>query len=238
MSSLGKRSRADIASSMMKKARKTILARPRIQSNKGSRFEGVRAGVATSGSSGPEVKNLDTLVGVTDVTSTAPYVNSLTQNLAEGTGSSQRVGLKVLLKSIDLEVNFQTRENSTNGTGLVGLASFMDFFVVWDRQPDGTQATAAQILASTNTNLTFGNIGNLERFTILRRHRVELDSSDAGQIWNVHIPLALATRFADATAVPFTNDVLVLAVSPSPAVGVGVQNPGMSYIARLKYTDA
>lgn len=217
-----------------------MAVRPRKQTIKSGKFEGVRNGVATAGSSGPEIKNLDVTVANTVVVSGTPYVNSITQTLAEGTGGAQRIGLKVNLKSVDLEANLQIMCNGTLGSVSATAPYYpvpIDLFVVWDKQPDGVQATAAQILASTSTNLTFGNIGYLDRFVVLRRERIVLDSSTSAVNYHTHIPLKLATRFADATAVPFTNDILVLAVSPNTA-GAAINNAGLSYVARLKFSDA
>lgn len=191
---------------------------------------GVIRGVATAGSTAAEVKNFDNNVAATLVGTAAPYILSLTAGIAEGTANNQRVGQKILLKSVELEINAFISNANT-------LSNFMDFFLVWDKAPDGATTTVATILATSATNLTFGNTANLERFVILRRLRLEFDAaSNFGYIGNIHLPLDLATRFSDTTGAPVSNDILVVAVSPQ-AAGAAT-SPSIAYVARVKYTDA
>jgi len=204
------------------------------------KVEGVIRGKATSGTSAPEIKNIDLPVAYTVVSTGAPYIASLTAAIAEGTTGLTRVGQKILLKSIELEFNFQGTTNSVVNPPaftVIGQGVFMDVFVVWDKQPNGGVPAVGAILVSSTTNLTFGNVNNLERFVTLRRKRVWMDESNPNEIWNLHVPLALATRFPDATGSPDTNDIYVVAVS-SAGLGAGVNQPVIAYIARTKFTDA
>jgi len=231
------RSRSDIAKQMFKKARMALAARPRIRSAKPGNFEGVRFGVATSGSSSPEKKVVDIQVGSTSVVTGTPYILSMLAGIAEGTALAQRVGAKILLKSLDIEMNIIG--NPGANVGLNGYAATpIDIFIVWDKQPDGATPTVGSILVSSTTNLSFGNTTNLDRFVVLRRKTVNLDwVSNMGETWREHVPLELASRFGDATASPQTNDIYVMAVSPIAASATTI-NALISYVARVKFTDA
>lgn len=201
--------------------------RPKVINN--NSVSGVIRGVATAGSTNPEIKNYDNNVAVTQVGTAAPYILSLTAGIAEGTSNNQRVGQKILLKSIELEIDY------TQPTA-ASASAFVDFMLVWDKAPDGSTTTVATILASSTTNLTFGNTANLERFVILRRERVVLNNAaTTGVVSNIHLPLDLAARFSDSTGAPVTNDILAVAVSPNAA---GVSGPSIAFVARVKYADA
>lgn len=224
----------------MKKIRKQIAAGPSRKS-KPRGFEGVRKGVATSGSSGPEVKNLDLLVTNTAVVTGTPYIASMTSALAEGVASGNRVGVKVHFKSWDVRMNITTMLNATIATGttaITGTPAIMDVFYVWDKQPDGATPAVATIFTTTTTPLTFGNIGQLDRFVVLRRKRYVLDGVDALLFEEQeHIPLDITTRFPDATGAPNTNDFYIVAICNN-AQAAATLNGGISYVSRLKFTDA
>jgi len=244
MSSLGKRKSMGAASQKMKRARAVqgllALARPRTRTPKG-KFEGVRRGVAVSGSSGPEIKQLDINVSNTAVVTGTPYIASMTAAIAEGTDSNDRIGIKILLKSLDLQLDAIAMVNAgiaTPSTTTGTSPGFMDVFVVWDKQPNGAVPTVATIFANTTTPLTFGNVGQLDRFVVLRRRRFSFDGSKGlSETMTEHVPLELATRFADATASPNTNDIYIVALCNN-AAGAGTINGGIAYSARIKFVDA
>lgn len=198
-------------------------------------FEGVRFGKATSGTMAPEIKNFDNNVAATSVVAGTPYIASMTAGIAEGTTLGNRVGGKIFIKSFDLEGNITV---TLNGAGIGSPSAFIDVFCVWDKQPDGALPAIGAIFTSTNTNLTFGNVGQTERFVILRRERIVLDEAQrmgANFVW--HVPLALATKFPDATQVPNTNDIYVCALSPN-TVAAGSYTPNLAFTGRVKFTDA
>jgi len=191
-----------------------------------------RRSVPRAGSSRSEIKNYDNNITATSVGTGSPYVASLCSGIAEGTSDSQRIGQKIMLRSIELEMNV-----TIANFGGANLPTFLDVFIVWDRQPNQALAAATSIFASATTNLTFLNTSNTERFKVVRRVRLELDtSSRIGNSFSLHVPLALATKFPDSNTFPSTNDILLCALSPN-TVGSSGNNPSISYIARVKYTD-
>lgn len=193
--------------------------------------------MAVDGPQGPERKKFDNPVPATAVNSTTPYIGSMTAAIAEGTGISNRIGGRIHLKAFDMEMNL-TMVNGSSTSVVGGNPVFADVCLVWDKQPDGALPAVSSIFVSTNTNLTFSNLNNLERFVILKRENVELDLSSAqGTIIKWHQPLELATRYGDATNNPVTNDLYVVVISPSPVAATGVNSLSIAYLGRITFTD-
>lgn len=237
---LAKRSRAEIASAMMKKIRRQIAGRPTYKPIRKGKVEGVIRGKAVSGTDAPEIKNVDLLQNTVTVLLGTPYSQSLSLLLAQGVGGAQRIGLKAVAKSVDIV---------GHGTALVGntatLAScppaFIDFFVVWDKQPNGVVPAPSTVFsnAAANGDLVFGNIGFLDRFVILRRHRMCFDmAKGVSETFQLHIPLDLDMRFPDATSPAYTNDILIYALTTQTTTGATQIVPQLSYLARMKFIDA
>lgn len=194
--------------------------------------EGMIRGRATSGSGAPEIKNVDSSIGVT-VTSAVPLVSSLCSQIAEGVTGFNRVGQKIHVRSVDCIFNVRAPVSNTNG-------SFCDLFLVWDKQPDGNTAAAGTIFVSPTTNLTFTNRDNLDRFMILRREHCNFAAQTTGngegtKQFQWHVPLDLVSRFTDATGNPKTNDLLICALCPGSTGSFNVVE--VTGIIRLKFTD-
>lgn len=239
---LAKRSRAEIASEMMKKIRRQIRKAPAYKPpRKGRNIEGVVNGVVRSGSDAPEIKNLDVNVSNTAVVTGTPYILSMSSALAEGVQGANRISLKVQFKSWDCRMNIVGMVNGAlaNPTNAAACSPcFVDVFYVWDKQPNGATPSVSTIFTTTTTPLTFGNVGQLERFVVLRRKRYVLDSAQAlAYVDQEHVPLDLSTKFPDATGSPNTNDVYIVAICNNAAAAATL-NAGISFSARMKFTDA
>lgn len=208
----------------------------KFMAKRSSMREGVINGVAKSGTDAPEIKNYDNNIAAASVVTGTPYVASLCSGIAEGTSDAQRVGQKILLKSVDIEMNVVAVPGASVGN--LSPPCPIDVFVVWDKQPNAAQAAASTIFASSATNLTFLNTQNTERFVVLRRHSMVFDTVEhSGEVYKVHVPLDVAVKFPDANTFPTTNDILVCALSPN-AVSVNSTTATIAYVARVKFTDA
>jgi len=193
-------------------------------------------GRISNGSIGPEIKNLDATVALTTVNTASSYVYDLLALLAEGTGAGNRVGQKVMVRSVDVKWNLTGTPGSAVTTSTVPV--FMDVFLVLDKQPNGSTAAATTIFTAASTNLTGSNIIYLERFQVLRRARVAFDiSSGLSEAIDWHVPLNLATRFSDSTSSPATNGLLLVALSPAATSLTTNIQPQVSYFARVKFLD-
>jgi len=190
-------------------------------------------GVVIGGPQGPERKKYETsnTAGV-QVSTGFPYVQSLTNGIAQGAGVSNRIGDRIHVKGVDLQFNI------TAGAGItIGAQEFVDVFLVLDTQPQQTTAAAGTIFETPSTNLTYVDLDSLQRFQILKRERIHFDTAGGlshQMTW--HQSCELACRFDNATAAPMSNDLLVCALSPSS--NTAGQNPNVAYIARLSFTDA
>lgn len=201
---------------------------PQRKFRRAKKGEGVVGGVLVSGPQGPERKKWDVNVASTNVFGTTPYITSLLNNIAPGTGSTNRIGDRVKVKGVDLEFNIAVV--NTNAP------VYADFFLVWDKAPDATITTPAVIFASSATNLTFGNIDNLERFQVLKRQSVNLDAAMAqSAIIKWHLAADFTSRFPAATGWPSTNDLLVVVLCPGVSGNTGSIN--MAFVARTSFTD-
>lgn len=208
----------------MELKRQIKAARKRTAPSGGGKTVG---GVLIGGPQGPERKKYESLNSNINVTSTAPYVQSLTSGIAQGTGVSQRVGDRIHIKAVDILFDVQ---QFTPGSG----NTFLDVFLIADYQPDETVASAAQIFVTPSSNLTYIALDNLERFQILRRERITMDPAQGEcRAFNFHLSADLGTRFSSSTGAPSSNDLLVCALCPE----TGGASAVVSYLSRLTYTD-
>jgi len=189
-------------------------------------------GVLVGGPQGPERKKYETsVVSGYGVNTATPLVQSLTNNLAQGIQATQRIGDRVHVKAVDLQFNVVSGSNITTG-----VPEFVDVFLILDAQPQQTTAASTTIFANPATNLTYIDIDSLERFQILKRERIHLDTgSGVSHHFTWHQSCELAIRFDSGTAAPMSNDLLVCALSPSP--NTSNLFPTVSFLARLTFTD-
>jgi len=208
---------------------RTVVPNKRMSvTRRANKLEGTFNGVVVSGSQGPEIKKWDVNQGFASVGTSAPYINSLCNNIAQGTNVGNRVGDRIHVKGVDVVFDITAFS--------AAAPSFVDLFLVWDKQPDGTIAAASDIFTSTTTNLTFGTIANLERFEVKRRERINMDSGvglSAAPKW--HLSAEMAVRYASAAGWPQTNDLLIVALCPGTTGGTSGIN--LSYSARVHFTD-
>lgn len=187
-------------------------------------------GTLVGGPQGPERKKYETsnTAGVT-VSSAAPYVQSLTNGIAQGTGVSNRIGDRIHVKGID--VQFQASAASVTA----GTVAYMDVFLLLDTQPNGATPAANTIFETATTNLTYLELGVLERFKVLKRERMAFDAAGGvSRVWTWHQSCDLAIRFDTSTASPQSNDIYICALSPGT---VAAAEPTLSYICRLSFSD-
>lgn len=228
-----KRISSQIANTKFKRTQSVMErrgSRPQFQKlRRSGKVSGIFNGVATDGPQGPERKKFDN-IGATTVNTGAPAVLSLTSGIAQGVTANNRIGDRIHLKAVDIELNITQALTAINQFG------YMDAFLVWDKQPDGAVANANAIFQNITTNLTFGNQDNLERFIVLKRESFKFDFAyglTATAKW--HSTFDLATRFPTATGSPNTNDIYLCFLSPNAAaVGTSVL---VNSIARITFTD-
>jgi len=86
---------------------------------------------------------------------------TLLNTIAQGASVNQRVGKKVVLKSLQFRGNLQNGSTAT--------VNDVAFMIVYDKRPTGALPTITDILSSA-TAFSMNNDANSGRFSILKRH--------------------------------------------------------------------
>lgn len=97
----------------------------------------------------------------------------LLNGLTPGTGATERVGMKVTIKSI--EIRFQLQSTPTTG-----VSQFGRFILVLDRQPNGIAPGAVTDILSSQSTGSPRNLANRKRFKIMLDKVVPIGSTIAG----------------------------------------------------------
>lgn len=122
-----------------------------------------------------ELKFLDTTVTQATVGSTGNITNTSLNLIPSGTGESQRVGRKVVIKRIHLKYVCVLKETGTSSSTDDGVR----VIVYLDKQCNGATASVTDILETTQY-LSFNNLANKNRFTILMDEHTDLRSQSGG----------------------------------------------------------
>lgn len=216
-----------------KRVRSSVSKRRRSRGNPGGAI--LQKGVFTIGNAmAVETKNQDTTVALVNVHTAAPLVQDLLAAIAEGDGNGNRDGQRILVKSIDAIINFNGKQGATAVTYPTPV--FASWFIVLDKQTNGTAPAAADIFSTNASNLTYGYSPNLERFQVLRRGDISFDpASHHSEIVKFHVPLSIQTRFADGTGAPQTNGLYFVCLSTGPASASTLYSMELAARFRVKF---
>ena len=108
-----------------------------------------------------EVKFLDTTISDGTLASTMVHFNICV--VPQGTDEQQRVGRKILVR----KVHFKGVLTLINSTDITNTSNVVKCMVVQDKQTNGAQFAAAQLL-ETDVLASFNNLTNRSRFRVLR----------------------------------------------------------------------
>lgn len=97
---------------------------------------------------------------------------TLLNTVAQGAGTSQRVGKKIQLKSLQF--------HGTSVNGSTATDNDVSFLIVYDKRPVGTLPAITDVLNTVSSH-SFNNDGNSDRFMILKRVDKALVGSAANQ---------------------------------------------------------
>ncbi len=126
--------------------------------------------------SGGELKWLDTNLDVAALTAAAQFIPSegLLNTIVQGTGESQRVGRKTVIKKIHMRYNL-------NLFAGISQANHEDVRVILyvDKQANGAIGTAITILQTDNFQ-SYRNMENVGRYTVLMDRMHAMNHSAAG----------------------------------------------------------
>ena len=137
----------------------------------------------------------------------------LLNGIAPGTGASQRIGKKVLMKTIQFRCGIGSNTAGTNVfRGIVRM------LWVYDKQANATAPTVAQILEST-TGSSFMNMDNRDRFLVLADREFAIDQSGGNQsvtfklYKKVNLPVIFNAGTAGTVADITTGSVYLLLIN-------------------------
>lgn len=121
----------------------------------------------------PEMKYEDIYTAPAVTSSTGAIGGTLVGIIQQGTGESQRVGRKIVLRKVLCRgaVNL-------DGTGLNDASDVVRIMLVKDKQTNGAVAAVTDILEDDQV-LSFNKLENKGRFTILKEVIVEVNSTAA-----------------------------------------------------------
>jgi len=139
---------------------RTTTVKPKSQLQRRIDAVGAKPRMATL----PEVKNVDVSNAISIPSATATFGTPVLLNgLDQGAGNSQRIGRRVILKSLLLRWSFSL-PSATEANGQLGPVRIL---IYYDKNPDGLIPGITDVLDNSSINgLT--NLGNSDRFIILR----------------------------------------------------------------------
>jgi len=129
--------------------------------------------------SGPELKSIDVTAAVGAMAASA-VTGVLLNGCVPGADITNRVGRKIMMKSLMLRINFAPIVTVPSPLGCVARA-----MVVYDSQTNIT-ATTSTLVLNTDTFLSPNKLENRERFTVLMDKFVALPASN----YAVSVPTA------------------------------------------------
>jgi len=158
-------------------------------------------------------------------TGTVACVNAM----VTGTGVQNFIGNQISVKSAAyrFELDLGTTPVATSGRVLL----------IWDKQPNGSLATWADIFAFS-TYLSFSNVNTRDRFVILRNDQFSLSpQGDQTLFFERFVNINMTTTFVNGqatTAVPQTGALLIAYIADQ---GTAANQPRISGNIRVRYYD-
>lgn len=125
--------------------------------------------------SGGELKFHDVGLSATSIATGGvfiPAANDLTV-IAQGTGESERIGRKIVIKKIQLR--YRTTFNGVSGGSGPEAPETLRIMLVQDKQTNGSLWTTGQLMEDT-TPYAFRNLANSGRFNVLMEKTLSLDA--------------------------------------------------------------
>lgn len=121
---------------------------------------------------GQEVNFVDTAAATYDMNTTGTI--ALLATIAQGAAQTQRIGRKILLKSIQVRGEAHSDSTTVTATG--------SWMIVYDKRPTGSLPAITDILVSANSK-SFTNSVNVGRFQIIARKNYSFagNNTTAGQ---------------------------------------------------------
>lgn len=184
-----------------------------------------------------ELKFLDTGIN-TSIDSTGEVLTGGQINLVpQGTGESQRIGRKIVIRSIDIK-------GIVVGNGVSTVPIMVQISIILDKQCNGAAAGYTDIYATNDIN-AFRNMAYSERFQVLKTWRMAINPSTlipAGTSYappfrnlTYHKSCSIPVEFSSTTGAITeikSNNVFVVGIASG-----GDDTTNLNGIVRIKYSD-
>lgn len=163
----------------------------------------------------------------------------LLNGLAPGTGASQRIGKKALMKTLQFRGSVSANVFTTNP-----FQGIVRFLWIYDKQSNATAPTVAQILESSSSATSFMNMDNRDRFVVLADKVMPIDQSGGHESAQVKLykKCNLATIFNAGTAgtiADITSGSIYLLIMSETGGGPLPDNlPLLTFTSRIRYDDS
>lgn len=146
---------------------------------------------------GPELKYIDNVVSGTFYTTAGP-INQLLNGVATGTDNTNRIGRKIVMKSIQMRLLIHNSVSNLTSF-LTDNQTTTRIAVVYDKQPDGSALNPQQVwnaVATSTDPMECRNPNYLERFDVLIDETVTLNQAgcNSAHVIRYH-KLDLPTRY-------------------------------------------
>lgn len=184
-----------------------------------------------------ELKYVD--VAITGQSATPGGILTLLNGLAPGTGASQRIGKKIIMKSI----LFRAAIGGNSGTFTIPFQGSVRCLIIQDKQANATAPTVAQIL-EVATGTSPMNMDNRERFLVLANKSVPIDQNGGHQSGKINVykrmnlPVVFNNGTAGTVADITSGSVYLLLIAEQALVGAPTTDPISTWYSRIRYDDA
>jgi len=215
------------------KPRKKIRLSDRATGSSGLRTGGWRGVPGRRG----ELKYVDVTANSFFTEAGAVY---LLNGLVPGTGASQRIGKKAVMKTLQFRASIGALSAGAEDTIFQGIVRFL---WIYDKQSNATAPTLAQIFEQTDSGTSFMNMDNRDRFVVLADRQIAMDQSGghpAAQI-KMYKKINLPTIFNAGTAgtiADITSGSIYLVLISDSVLASPTQLPDVNWTSRFRYDDS
>lgn len=207
-----------------------------------------RGGFSRFGKATSELKYFEDTQDVQAITTTGIISYISINRVPAGTGATQRVGRKIVLKSIHMRGAVVLPDGIN---ALSNASTTVRVIMYWDKQANKATATVTGILTSADEK-SFNNMENSQRFRILKDYYFEVKAQDtlliAGPAYvttvanrvmkPVNIKCNIPVEFSSTTGAIgeiTSNNIGILAICSNVNAA---HNPLLDVQTRIRFTDA
>lgn len=163
----------------------------------------------------------------------------LLNGIAPGTGASQRIGKKAIMKTLQFRGSI-----GSGDTGAIPFRGMVRLLWIYDKQSNATAPTIAQIFEVSGNGTAFMNMDNRDRFVVLADKQYAIDQSGGHQSAQLKMykKINLTTIFNAGTAGDVSDitsgSIFLVVINEQASVSVATNNPIISFSNRIRFDDS